>query len=738
MPITFDSVSRTFHLTTLSSSYLFQIGPWDRLIHLGWGPKLARWGGASAPRPGDRAFSANPDPTDRSLSLDNLPQEFPTAGGTDFRVPALRLRHADGAWQADLAYSAHRILPGKPPLSGLPCSYVEVLDEADTLEVDLVDVPSGLMATLSYTAYRDRDVLVRSVRIHNGGSQAVDLFSVQSVSLDFDDDHFDLITMPGSWGRERTIDRRALHSGVQAAESRRGASSHHEHPFMALARSGTNEFQGEVYGIALVYSGNFSALAEVDQFHGVRLQLGINPEGFSWHLEPGASFQAPEVLLVRSDEGLGGMSRTFHKLLGQRVARGPWRDRERPVLINNWEATYFAFDTAKLLAIADEAAKIGIELFVLDDGWFGHRDDDRTSLGDWMVDKRKLPAGLEDLGSRLLDRGLTFGLWFEPEMVSVDSDLYRSHPDWCLHVPGRTRSEGRNQLVLDLGRSDVQEHLVEAISKVLREAPISYVKWDMNRHQTEAGSALLPFDRQGETQHGYILGLYSVLERITSAFPAILFESCSGGGGRFDAGMLFYMPQTWTSDNTDAICRLEIQYGTSLVYPPVSMGAHVSAVPNHIVQRITPLATRYRVARTGAFGYELDLTRLSQEEKDEMKRQVADFKADRRLLQFGDFYRLLSPFEGNFCAWLSVSEDRSDAIVTMVRILAQPNSPQTVLKLAGLNPEFNYTIDDQQGLWAGEELMRWGLRLADMKGDFASLSLRLRGSEAESQGPKLI
>ncbi len=721
MPIQFNSNTRTFHLTTSGSSYVFQVGPWGRLVHLGWGPRLTAWGGGTAPRPADRAFSPNPDPNDRTLSLDTLPQEFPTAGGTDFRSPALDLRHADGSKQLELAYSTHRLVPGKPPLSGLPCAYVEIVEEADTLEVDLVDALSKLTVTLSYTAYRDRDVLVRSVRIHNGGQTPVDLRSVQSVSLDFGDRNFHLITLPGAWSRERALERQPLARGFQGAHSRRGASSHQQHPFVALARPGTEERQGEVYGLSLVYSGNFSAQAEVDQFDSTRVQLGINPETFTWRLDPGAAFQAPEVLLVRSSEGLGGMSRTFHQLLGRRLARGPWRDRERPILINNWEATYFDFNAEKLLTLADEASRIGIELFVLDDGWFGHRDNDKSSLGDWVVDRKKLPAGLDDLGSRLLDRGMTFGLWFEPEMVSVDSDLYHAHPDWCLHVNGRTRSESRNQLVLNLGRPDVQEYLVAAVSKVLKEAPISYVKWDMNRHQTEVAT--------DETSHRYILGLYSVMDRITSAFPAVLFESCSGGGGRFDPGILFYMPQAWTSDNTDAVCRLGIQYGTSLIYPPSSMGAHVSAVPNHQVHRSTPLRTRYDVARTGAFGYELDLTKLTSAEKTEMRAQVEEFRRDRALLQFGAFFRLLSPFEGNETAWMSVSEDRCQAVVTFVRVLAQPNAPQTVLKLDGLEAGRSYTIDGWAGCWTGEELMHWGLRLPDLAGDFTSLNLRLRSSD---------
>ena len=406
-------------------------------------------------------------------------------------------------------------------------------------------------------------------------------------------------------------------------ESTRGASSHQHNPFIALLRKDTTEDNGEVYGFNFVYSGNFLAQAEVDQFNNTRVTMGINPFDFSWKLDAGESFQTPEAVMVYSSEGLGDMSRTYHELYRTRLVRGTYRDKERPILVNNWEATYFDFNEEKILEIAKAGSELGIELFVLDDGWFGKRDDDRSSLGDWFVDHNKLPNGLGSLASNVKEMGLEFGLWFEPEMISVDSDLYREHPDWCLHVPGRSQSESRNQLVLDFSREDVCVEITKRVCDILASAPISYVKWDMNRHMTEIGSALLPADRQRETAHRYMLGLYKVMENITSSFPDVLFESCSGGGGRFDPGILYYMPQTWTSDNTDAVSRLKIQYGTSLVYPIVSMGAHVSAVPNHQVHRSTSMEMRGDVAMSGNLGYELDLTKLSNEEKEIVKQQVS-------------------------------------------------------------------------------------------------------------------
>ncbi len=448
--------------------------------------------------------------------------------------------------------------------------------------------------------------------------------------------------------------------------------------------------------------------------------MGINPFDFEWKLEPGEEFQTPEMVMVYSADGLGGMSRIYHRLYRIRLCRGMHRDRTRPVLVNNWEATYFQFDADKIENIAKVGQDLGIELFVLDDGWFGYRDNEDSSLGDWKVDYRKLPGGLADLASRVNRLDMQFGLWFEPEMVSPDSDLYRAHPDWCLHVPERRRTEARKQLILDLSRADVCDYLIESVSSVLRSAPITYVKWDMNRNMTEIGSALLPPERQRETAHRYMLGLYRVLESITTAFPEILFESCSGGGGRFDPGMLHYMPQTWTSDNSDAISRLRIQYGTSLVYPISTMGAHVTAVPNHQVHRITSLKTRGDVAMSGNFGYELDLTQMSDEEKEQVKVQVQQYKEIRHMVQFGDFYRLRSPFEGNDTAWMMVSADGSEAFAVYVRVMAEPNAPLDWLKFNGLDAGAKYRVADSGAVYGGDQLMYAGLPIPGLHGDYQS------------------
>jgi len=727
MTVHYDASRRLFHLQTDDTSYAMCIVQGGYLAHMYWGARVRGLGP-------DRFFAFQPlvsfspatVPEVPGLSLDVLPQEYPGYGTSDFRHPAYQVKFADGSTASELVYAGHRIVPGKPKLPGLPATYVESDDEAETLEITMRDPARDLEVVLSYTVFEKWNAIARSARIVNTGNRPIEVLRALSMSVDFAHDRYDLLQLSGAWARERYVHRRPLVPGLAAVESRRGASSHVQNPFVALLAKGADEDHGDVYGVSLVYSGNFTAGVEVDQFHSPRLFIGINPFDFGWRLEPGDSFQTPEAVLVYSAEGLGGMSRKYHDLYRSRLCRGVHRDRERPILVNNWEATYFNFNAEKIEAIARTAAELGIELFVLDDGWFGRRDSDNSSLGDWVVDRRKLPDGLDKLARRVNELGLKFGLWFEPEMVSPDSELYRRHPDWCLHIEGRRRTEARQQLVLDLSREDVQDYIVEAVSDVLSSAPIAYVKWDMNRNMTEIGSACLPPERQRETAHRYMLGLYRVLERITTAFPHVLFESCSGGGGRFDPGMLYYMPQTWTSDNTDAIARLKIQYGTSIVYPVSAMGAHVSAVPNHQVGRVTPLETRGHVALSGNFGYELDLTKFTDGEKEIVKAQVGLYKEIRRLVQFGDFYRLLSPFEGNAAAWMFVAKDKREAFVVYVEMLKQPYAPKDRFRLKGLDPDLDYELNGDGIVYGGDELMTIGLPVPQFRGDFGSRAYRLR------------
>ncbi|MNO19898.1 Alpha-galactosidase [compost metagenome] len=660
-------------------------------------------------------------------ALDRLPQEYPQYGTGDFRVPAYQAKLEDGTRITELRYSGYRVQPGKPKLAGLPAVYVESPEEADTLELVLRDDYASLNVILRYTVYRDTDVITRSVEFVNDGPAALELLRALSASVDFPEHgEFDLIYLSGGWSREANLTRRRLVQGTTALQSRRGMSSHQHNPFAALAKPGTDEHQGEVYGLSLVYSGGFAAEAEVDAFGMTRLSIGLNPFDFSWHLAAGESFQTPEAVMVYSDEGLGGMSRIYHRLYRTRLVRGMYRDKERPILVNNWEATYFDFNADKLVEIAAEGSKLGIELFVLDDGWFGKRDSDNSSLGDWTEDLRKLPGGLAEVAKRINDLGMQFGLWVEPEMISPDSELYRTHPDWCLHVPGRRRTEARWQLVLDYTRAEVRQYIYDALSRIFSTVPVAYVKWDMNRNLTEIGSACLPAERQGETAHRYVLGLYELIERLTADFPDILFESCSSGGGRFDPGLLYYMPQTWTSDDTDAAERLKIQYGTSLVYPVSAMGAHVSAVPNHQVGRVTPLSFRGDVAMSGNFGYELDLTKFTSEEKELVKAQVANYKEIRSLVQQGNLYRLQSPFEGNETAWMFVSDDQREALVYYFRVMAVPYPPLRRLKLRGLDPDADYSVLDSGEVYGGDRLMQAGLALPDIQRDFVSGCFRLQ------------
>lgn len=732
MGIHYDSQSQTFHLQSKHTSYIMQLVQSKYLAHVYWGSKVRGTNLSQVIHKVERSsFTPSTDLEDLSLSLDTLPQEYPSYGSSDFRVPAIQVQLENGSTITELVYESHRIYAGKPQLDGLPATYTEQDNEAESLDIVLVDELSGLKVILTYSIYDELDAVTRSVRFMNEGNQSLKLLRALSMSVDFPHDQYDVLQLSGAWARERHIEKRPVRTGGTVIESRRGSSSHVLNPFMALMSKDADEDRGAVYGFSLVYSGSFVAQAEVDPFHTTRVVMGINPFDFTWQLNQGESFQVPEVVMVHSAEGLGGMSRTYHKLYRSRLSRGEFRDKTRPILVNNWEATYFNFNADKIEDIANVGQELGIELFVLDDGWFGKRDSDNSSLGDWFVDQQKLPNGLEDLVKRVNQLKLQFGLWFEPEMISPDSELYRKHPDWCLHVPGRRRTEARSQLILDYSRADVREYIVKVMSDILSSSPITYVKWDMNRNMTEIGSALLPPERQRETAHRYMLGVYEVMEKITQAFPHVLFESCSGGGGRFDPGMLYYMPQTWTSDNSDAIERLKIQYGTSIVYPISSIGAHVSAVPNHQVGRMTSLKTRGQVAMSGNFGYELDLTRFSAEEKSIVKEQVALYKEIRPLIQFGDFYRLKNPFEGNDAAWMFVSEDKSEAVAVYFQVLNEPNAPLRKLKLKGLDPTKDYEVTndlhpEEKRILGGDELMLIGMNLPRWKEDFCGVLMRLK------------
>ena len=650
---------------------------------------------------------------EKSLSLEHTKLEYGVYGNTDYRQPAVEVLQNNGSRISDFKYQSFSIVPGKPKLSGLPATYTEDDGEAETLFITLKDSVTGLLLKLSYTIFAKGGVIARNAHLKNEGEESLHLTTAMSLCMDLPDYDYEWIQFSGAWSRERHEKVRKLEQGIQSVGSRRGHSSHEHNPFVILKRPAADEFQGEAMGFSLVYSGNFLAQAEVDTHGSTRMLMGIHPDGFDWKLEKGESFQTPEAVMVYTDKGLNHLSQTYHKLYQRRLARGYWRDKARPILINNWEATYFDFTEERIVEIAKKAKECGVELFVLDDGWFGQRSSDKAGLGDWVANRDRLPEGIEGLAERISSLGMKFGLWFEPEMVNKDSDLYRAHPDWILQTPERTNSHGRFQHVLDFSRKEVVDAIYEMMSKILGNAKISYVKWDMNRSITECFSAALPADRQGEVFHRYILGVYDLYERLTSRFPEILFESCASGGARFDPGILYYAPQGWTSDDTDAVERLKIQYGTSYCYPVSSMGSHVSVSPNHQLNRETPLYTRANVAYFGTFGYELDLNKLTEEEQKEVKKQIAFMKEYRELFQFGTFYRLSSPFEKNITAWMSVSEDKKTAIVGWYRVLNPVNDSYTRLKLCGLLEDVEYTIEGQKGTFFGDELMNLGILTSD-------------------------
>lgn len=713
--IIFHEETKTFHLYNEQISYVMCVLENGHLGQLYFGKRIHDKADFSylvekAPRP----MTSYVFEGDHTFSLEHIRQEYPVYGTTDYRHPAVEILQENGSRISDFQYVEHSIAGGKPGLEGLPATYTEADDEAETLCLILKDPVTGIRLELLYTIF-DRDgVIARSARFVNEGTRPVHLLSAMSMSLDLPDCDYVWMQLSGAWARERHIKNRRLEQGIQAIDSRRGNSSHEQNPFLVLKRPGTSETQGEAVGFSLIYSGNFRIQAEVDTHNVTRITAGINPEGFDWKLDTCESFQTPEAVMVYTEHGLNGMSQAYHRLYRSRLARGYWRDRVRPILNNNWEATYFDFTEERLLEIAAKAKECGVELFVLDDGWFGERNSELAGLGDWIANPERLPEGISGLSRKIEALGMKFGLWFEPEMVNKDSDLFREHPDWILQTPDRSVSHGRYQYVLDFSRREVVDRIHEMMRKILSESRISYIKWDMNRSITECYSAALPADRQGEVFHRYILGVYDLYDRLTGEFPEVLFESCASGGGRFDPGMLYYAPQGWASDDSDAIERLKIQYGTSMCYPISSIGSHVSVIPNHQVYRRTPLHTRANVAYFGTFGYELDLNKLTEEEIGQVKEQIAFMKEYRETIQYGTFYRLVSPFEKNETVWMVVSEDQNTALVGWYRVLNGVNMPYSRVKLQGLRPDVIYENEFSHTEHYGDELMNLGLITSDV------------------------
>lgn len=729
MPVKVNEKEKVFLLNTPKTTYAMGVVDDGFLAHIYYGKRLNTSDIRYLLKEEDPPYVPGKNKREENAFLDQLPMEYPETGMGDYRESAFCVRNMEGFRASELKYDRYEILKGKPGLEGLPATWGSD-EECTTLNIFCVDTLLALEVCLRYTVFEQLDAVTRSVIVKNNGHESVYLEKVFSACLDMEDRDFEMIGLFGSWARERHLQRRPLGYGRQNISSFKGESSHQEHPFAALVTSDTTQEAGEVYAMNFVYSGNFMAQAEKSQFDSVRLTMGIHPEGFTWKLDPGKYFTAPEVVMVYSSEGLGKMTRTFHDLYRDHLIRSPYLHRERPILINNWEATYFDFDEKKLIDIAREASQLGIEMLVMDDGWFGHRSSDDSSLGDWQANEEKLKGGLPYLVEEVKKTGMKFGIWFEPEMISPDSDLFKKHPDWAIQIPGRHITQSRAQYVLDLSRQEVVDAVYKMMENVLKSADISYVKWDMNRQLTTMGSVCLPPDRQGELFHRYMLGVYQMQERLVREFPDLLLENCSGGGARFDPGMLYYSPQIWCSDDTDAIERLKIQEGTALVYPLSCMGAHVSVCPNHTVGRNTPFETRGNVAMAGTFGYELDITKLSEEEKEMVRHQTASYHRYHKLIAEGDYYRLCSFSEtGEEDCWMTVSKDKCRALVSYVCVLAKPNAKSRFLRLKGLEPDRKYEVKGK--IYTGNILMNAGIKIEARQGDFRSEQIEINEPDGE-------
>ena len=719
MGIIYCEKDRTFTLQTKNTTYQMQVDRYGFLLHLYYGKKtdgcmdylLTYY---------DRGFSGNPYDAgeDRTYSMDTLPQEFPCYGNGDFRSTAFAVENADGSMSCDLRYKSHKIFDGKYNLQGLPAVYASE-EEAQTLEILMEDPVTGVKVVLLYGVLPAQDIITRSVSVKNESSGKIYLNKIESASLDFLYGDYELLTFYGRHAMERNVQRVPVVHGTQKIGSVRGTSSHQYNPMMILAEKETTEDKGNCYAMSFVYSGCFQGEVLKDQLNQTRMMLGLQEEAFRYPLETGEMFQAPEVILSYSSEGMNRLSQNLHHCIRQHICRGKYKEEIRPILINSWEAAYFDFTGDTIYELAKAAKEVNIDMLVMDDGWFGKRDDDNSGLGDWFVNEKKLGGTLGNLIKRINDLGVKFGIWIEPEMVSEDSDLYRKHPDWALTVPGRNPVRSRNQLVLDFSRKEVVDEIYDQICKVLDQGNIEYVKWDMNRSLMDVYSSVTR--EQGRVLHDYVLGLYDFLERLVQRYPNLLIEGCSGGGGRFDAGMMYYTPQIWCSDNTDAIDRLRIQYGTSFGYPVSVVGSHVSAVPNHQTGRKTPLHTRGVVAMSGTFGYELNLMKLSEEEKQEIREQIAEYKSYAPIIQNGLYYRLSNPTTEEICAWEFVHTDEKEQSKVLLNIVMQVihgNMTVNYVKLQGLEETAVYREEKSGKRYTGAALMYGGMPLPIEPGEY--------------------